>query len=451
MMRNVAWTLTALVAFAVVAYLALLLVNWSDESPSADSERLVALHRDRPLLADAANGYVHLLGLAAEADADPVALGSVRNAHIEAYVPASLGDVMSGLPGKDVDYRAVRSPEVTALVDACADASACSDAVDAHPDALAQWLASEQWLLDRYRRMLATDGWREPIPGHVTTPLAGYQHAMEAQKLHLLAVRQQALARDPVAVRDLLDRELLFWRQVLASSDLLISRMVAVAAVNRHFAFGNLALRELPPDLADAAVPPSWRQPLTVAERSLMRSLAGEWHYISGTLQAAILAQGGPADAGWRVSQRLQQPLLQQQATLNLFAGRMVRMGTLSELPYPEIGPALQRVAQPQEAPPLRLRTYNMLGHLLHDVGPASAYADYIAPSADLEGHRRAALLVATLRGAGIRSEDMAAAVRDAPLRSPYDDAAFEWDAAGGAVVFRGLGKADRRRHVVLF
>jgi len=413
-----AWAVTALAGLVLLAYLALLFVNRNDEPPSADAERLVAMQRDRPPLADAANGYVHLLGLATEARGD---------------------------------YRAARSREVSALADACADAPACADAVDAHPDAVAQWLGSEQWLLDRYRRMLATDGWREPIPTQFTAPLASFQHAIGAQNLHLLAVRQQALARDPATVRDLLDHDLVFWRKVLASSDLLISKMAAVAAVNRNFALGNLALRELPPDLADAAVPRSWRQPLTVEERSLMRSLGGEWEFVGSALRTATSPEADAADARWRVTRRLQQPLLQHQATLNLFAERMVRMGALSELPYRDIAPALERLAQAQEPPPLRIRPYNVLGNLLIDTGASSAYGDYIARTADLEGHRRAALRVATLRGDGIQAEGLAAAVRDASLRNPYDDAAFEWDAVGGAVVFRGLEQRDRGRHAVLF
>lgn len=416
-MRKLAWAVGALVTLMVVAYLALVVINWNDEPPSADAERLVAMTRDRPLLADPANGYIHALGLAAAPHAD---------------------------------YRDARSAEVAALANACGEVSACVEALRTHPEALPQWLALERWLLERYHRMLATEGWQEPIPVDINAPLAGYQHAMEAQKLHLLAARQQALAGDPTAVRDLLERDLVFWRQVLVSSDLLISKMIAAAAVRRHFAFGNLALRELPPDLADAAVPPSWRQPVTVAERSLARSLGGEWQVISGSLRMLLSPETPPADAAWRLSERLQRPLYQPQATLNLFAARMVQLGTQSELPYPEIGQTIESVTGPQDDAPPGFRVYNPVGAILAHV-PAPAYANYIARSADLEGQRRAALLVATLRSNGIQREGAAAAVRDAPLRSPYDGAPFEWDAAGGLVVFRGLEQGDRGLHAVLF
>lgn len=452
-MRAAARAVAALVAFAVVAYLVLVAVNWNDQPPSADAGRLLSMRHDRPAVADVANGYVHALGLAAAPDADPVALGSERKAYLETFVAPPSAGVAWELPGVEADYRAARSPEVAALAEACVDAPACLDALRARPDVLAQWLASEQWLLDRYRRMLATEGWREAIPDHVGAPMLGHGHAMEIHKLYLLAVREQALAGDAATVRDLLQRDLVFWRRALASSDLIISKMVAVAAIKRHFALGNLALRELRPDLVDAAVPRSWRAPLTVAERSLMRPMGGEWHAVEG-LMRTVAWQHEHAGGPWqRLGNHLLRPLFQPEATINLAAARMVRLGALSELPYPEMGAALGSLAPPEGGMPVRLRLYNPIGNAMDSMadGSASAYGDYIARASDLEGQRRAALLVATLRGTGIQRQDAAAAVRSAPLRNPYDGAVFEWDAEDRAVVFRGLERGERGRHGLLF
>ena len=52
--------------------------------------------------------------------------------------------------------------------------------------------------------------------------------------------------------------------------------------------------------------------------------------------------------------------------------------------------------------------------------------------------------MAAGLRAAGIAREGAAGAVRASSLRSPYDDAALEWDAARVAVVFRGLAQGER-------
>lgn len=449
-MRGLGWSVAALAGVVAVGYGLLVLVNWNDEPASAEAQRLAALVHGRPALADAANGYVHLLGLAAAPDVDPVGLGSARKAFVEAPTPRLDADAMVP-PGRTRDFRAERSGRVAALARACADAVPCEDAAAADPDAVAQWLASERWLLDRYDRMLATEAWQEALPGHVTSPLLVGTEALDAQRLHLLAARERARAGDVAGVRDVLDRDLVFWRRVLASTDLLVTKMIAVAAVNRHFASGNLVLRALPPGESAAAVPPSWQRPLAVHERSLTRTLGGELHYIGRALETVASDDAGGAGRDWRLVDRLQRPLFQRQATLNLFAARMARTGAVSELPYEEIGPALARLDRPDAAPSRWVRAYNVLGHVLDATTPASAYAQYVARTVDIEGHRRAALLVATLRGAGVTLDGMAAAVRDAPLRSPVDGDAFDWDPAEGVVVFNGLAEAGRGRHAVLF
>ncbi len=415
-MAAVAKVLGALLALPAVALILLVAINWSDEAPSTDAQRLAAMLRDRPVLADQANGYVHARDL---------------------------------LGASERGYRDARSPEVAALAEACSKARDCSDALEEHSGVAGAWIASEQWLLDRYQAMLATEGWREEIPEDIAAPLPPYGQALEAQKLHLLSAWQHARAGDAAAVRDLLEQDLLFWRRTAASSDLLISKMIALAAAERHFALGNVALAALPAASAGEAVPPSWRQPVTLPERSLARALGGEWHFISSALQQAMAesATGDPAGLAGLPSSRLQRVLFKEQATRNLFAGRMAGLGRLSERPYAELAEALDSlVASEDEQSWLRL--YNPVGTLLAAVGVA-AYGEYIARASDLEGQRRAALLVVELRGAGTTGDAVPTALSTATLRNPYDDAPFEWDAAEGAVVFHGLRKGDRGRYAL--
>lgn len=148
-MHAIAKALAVLVGIQLIACLALVAVNWNDEPPSADARRLVAVMQGRPAVAADENGYVHALELAAALIADPVAA---------------------------VDHGTARSPEVTALAAACTTPAVCAEAMDADPAALVQWLDSERWLLDRYRRMLAVAAWREEIPHDVNASLLGYQH-----------------------------------------------------------------------------------------------------------------------------------------------------------------------------------------------------------------------------------------------------------------------------------
>ena len=413
MVRIAAWVVALLVGLPALAYAGLVAVNWNDEAPSAEAERLVALYRDRPEVADADNGHVQLQNLVNEEGAD---------------------------------YRSARSAAVAPLASACNEPERCAGALEADPAALAQWLESERWLLERYRRALATTGWREEVPQDPAAPLPGYQPALDAQLLHLLDAHRLARDGDAAAVRELLERDLVFWRRAVASSDLLVTKLIAVAAAGRNFEFGNLALRQLPSDLVETALPPSWREPLTLPERSMARTMSGEWHFSTGVLRTA--SSPVPGQSAYTLRDRLARPLLQEQATLNLMAERMVRMGELSELPWPELAPAVDRLLE-EPAPP-GFRLYNPVGTMLESIQPPGMYVTYLVRVSDLEGRRRAALLVATLRAAGVGAAEAGAAVAEASLRNPYDGTAFEWDAASGSVVFDGMEEGERGRHAVL-
>lgn len=444
-MRAGAWTVGGLVALVVAAYLVFVVINWNDEAPSADAERMVASERDRPAVADEANAYVHLLGLVAAPDTDPVALGRERKAWMEGFDPSSGASGVSEMPGTDVNWRAARPQAAADLASACPGA-ACVAALRAKPEALDQWLASEQWLLDRYRRMLSVPAWRETVPRDPRAPMAGFAPALDAQTLHLLVARQHAVAGEADVVRSLLEHDLEFWRGILASSDLLLTKMVAVAAVRRHFELGGLVLRELPSGTVDQAIPPSWRRPLSGAERSLSRALAGEWRYSADFLatDASIEALLPQVSAWERLPARLLRPGLQPQATLNLDAARKARWAAVSERPYPELGQAIAAARRTQAEDQRMFRLYNLVGTLLDSVAAGTGYADYVARANDVEGMRRAALLALAMRAAGVQPADAAGFVQGSDLRNPYNGAPFEWDAATGSVVFRGLAHGEK-------
>jgi len=416
-LRTTCWFVGALAGLLAIGYLTLLGINRNDEAPSAAAVRLEAMSARRPALADSRNAYVSVAALA------------------------------SGHAAR----RAARSAAVTAVVEAGREPAACEEALRAHPGALHTWRAAETSLLEHYAGMLAAEGFQAPAPSGPDAPFVDYSAALDAQLLHLLGVRRDAIAGDPGAVREALERDLAFWRRVLASSDLLLTRMVAVAAVERHFQLGQLALRDLQAPLALEAVPMSWRQPLTDAERGLMRPLAGEWRMVRGALMASLAPGGGGADAVG--TSRLMRPLLQPQATLNRMAENLVGLDTLSLQPYPELAGAVRALREREEPASPGFAIRNPIGRVLASSHASSmpAYATYIARCADLEGLRRATLLAATLRGQGVPSGAMPDALGRARLRNPYDDAAFAWDAIDGAVVFEGLAGDPRARHAVAY
>ena len=70
-LRVVLWAVGAIIALPIVLYLILFAINFRDRPPSAEALAFEATLRDTPVVADADNAYVFLLGYSAPRDRDP--------------------------------------------------------------------------------------------------------------------------------------------------------------------------------------------------------------------------------------------------------------------------------------------------------------------------------------------------------------------------------------------
>ncbi|KRG39352.1 hypothetical protein ARC20_13780 [Stenotrophomonas panacihumi] len=343
---------------AVVAlYGVLWVINARDQAPSAQVQAFHAELARRPALADADNAFVYLSGMGA----------------------ANAGER---------ELRKARSPAVRKLASACSqDAKACAEALPRADATLSQWLADEAGLLERYQSLIQHAGWREPDTANIALVLPPYQYALDGQQLLLLQAWQRARAGDAAAARALLEGDLSFWRRVLRDSDLLVSKAIAAAAIRRHFALGNLVLRE------QAIAPPAgWAVPFTVEERSLRRALAGELRLAENTSDSVLASLPPPETSLERVGNALQAPFFKRQATINLLAENYDALAAASEAPLAQLPQQLAQLRERDTGPGWRW-VYNPTGHALVRVGNfPQNYGDYVYKSADLEGLRRAAL-----------------------------------------------------------
>jgi hypothetical protein len=446
-LKAVAWTVGGLIGVAVAIYAVAVVVNFRDQPPSADALTLTASYQSRPALADDENAFIYLLGFDAPLGDDPQEVGARRLAWMQGTSATPFDEAGDPLTNRLV-YRST-DPLVEQFLTACEnDSRECALAFDESGVVFESWSASHPWLLERYLTLIAHSGWRESV-FDLSRPFPGYAPAIHGQRLLLLQAKALVDNGDTQAANVLLSSDVRFWRTVLASSDLLITKMIATAALHRHFAWGSLAMRNFPAERAATDVPGEWRRPLSDTELSLRRTLVGEWIFFSSmpALTYADLGEGETFVA--RTSDQLMRPFFQEQDTLNRHATYLNELAETLDAPLVVYESAADRASQ------LASRTaneafqphslYNLVGSLM--MADPADYSSYARRVADLEGVRRAALAVVTLRDAATPGSDLGAALTASPLRNPYDNQPLRWDAQDRAVVFVGLEPGERGEH----
>jgi hypothetical protein len=450
-----AWVASGIAGLCILLYLAVVAINWRDAEPSAEALRMLDSYRDRPAVRDEDNAFIFIMGFGVAPGESPLEMGRERVAWLQQYEgPAELYPSTDPL-GDPPNHRAGMHPALLEYFQACGPgASGCAAALAEASRTFNDWRASQDWLLDRYEALLELPGWLEEISGDAAAPLPTYQVVMDGQKVLLLHARSRATHGDASGVRELLGEDLRFWRGVLASSDLLITKMVATSAINRHFKLGTEAIGLLPPEQAFEAVPAEWRVEITEAERSMRRIMIGEWLFSSSMIRELDreLLDGLPAQDSLvaTLSVKLGGPFFQLQDTINQLAAYYSLTADLIDgvpLSGYEAG-ANQLTEMAAEAtseawPPRSL--YNITGRML--VGFGADYGSYARRLGDIEGVRRAALAAVELRAAKVKQDDVPAALAASSLRNPYDGEPFIWDATDGAIVFRGLEPGERGEH----
>jgi hypothetical protein len=330
------------------------------------------------------------------------------------------------------------------------DGAACLALLGRDPAAVDARLSAAPVELERYDALIGRSGWRESIPSGTMAPLPSWKPAMDGQRLWLLSAWQHARAGDTGVAISKLQRDLLFWRKVLRESDLLLTKMIAAAAIRTHFLMGNLVLRELQHAGVAAPVPPAWLEPISLEERSLLRAVAGEWRFSRAALAEykEYLANEAEnpakqASSFEEVMTRLNRPLLQSQASLNGSAALLVRIADSSQAPYPQLRTAVETASRPTSVP-WHAQLYNPTGRVLLSIaGPA--YMNYAVRIADLEGLRRLALLAAQLRDrppGTLTPAQTAGEVASAPLRDPLSEQAFVWNSTDQVLEYMPSGRS---------
>lgn len=428
-----AWILGSIITLGIAAYGTAVAINWRDQEPSEAALRLAEAYRDRPALADEHNAFIYVMGFTVPPGADPRSMGLKRVASIQRRQETG-ASVDADPLGESRHNRDVRHPVIKQLIEACGPTgSGCNDAFAAADAAFAQLIASEGWRLQRYQTLIAHAGWRESVSFDLSTPVPHYAAVLDGQALLLLNARMLAKQGDHGAVKKLLGDDLRFWRRVLESSDTLIAKMIATAALNRHFEWGNLVMKEFAPLDGALAMPAEWESALSASERSLRRCLIGEWIFHS-TVSRSLSSES----------------FYQPQDSINELAAHYSQIAPLLDAPLPDYQSTLDQVrtatARREQQALQSPSPYNIVNRILI-ANISSDFGSYAARVNDIEGVRQAALAAVRLRERNVPPSEVAAALGTAPFRNPYNDRPFAWDAGQGAIVFTGLQPGPRGEH----
>lgn len=453
------WLGAALVGIPLAVYIVFLAANWRDQPVSPAALRLDALAHTTEAVDDKDNGYVYMMGFSVGKTEDPRAWGTQRIAWALQESKQSKTSFDGKFPGENFDFVAARSAPLKALTDTCKNVhQACLKALDSADKTLAEWLESEAWVLARYQTLLTHPKWQETLPFDMFLPVRPVKEVQEGQKLQLAQAWLLAGRKDSAGVKTLLENDLRFWRGSLAASSTLLSKMIAARAIQRHFDWGNIVLRRLPPAQVMAAVPALWSEPVSDAERAMLRSMAGDWAFFdtamrrvkTSDINPTTMSESQPTLQRW--TWRALKPLLQPQDNSNRYAALIIQITDALNVPYSQQPQAIERAraALTQATQDSGISLYNPLGVNLFSMFATdiAAYADRVA---DLEGLRRAALLASQLRSRAVTPASVEKSLADAALLNPYSDKPFAWDERAQAIVFQGRESGERGHHALLY
>ena len=442
--------LAGAMALLILLALAVILVNRKDEAPSQAVQTLKGIVDSRAPVADRDNAYVYVMGFSSAENADALLEGIARVEWMRKFLATAAPYQFPNLPGEKSDSFESREQEFKQFARTCKENNrACLVAMESDPVRLQAWIQREGKVVDRYESLLEFRQWRELWPSDARSLVAPFSPVLEAQRLMLVKGWLMANQGDAAGCKHMLERDLVFWRMVLAETSSLVHKIIATRAIEQHFAMGSVVLRRLPAGLAERSIPDAWRVPISVRERSMANVMANEWEFADRNIGPVHLAayfqqnEGGP-EADTFVSRTLTGILLKPQATSNISAERMLGIAELFDRDYTVMpGAAEALLASPKFAQ--ELGVYNPVGKLLVNLIDMKALSNYGFHVANLEAVRRLALLASDFRSKGIRDESVAERLRKTDLRNPYDGSAFGWDSKERSLVFHRtqLAKPD--------
>jgi hypothetical protein len=256
-----------------------------------------------------------------------------------------------------------------------------------------------------------------------TSPLPNYYIIMQVGKL------SQANAYNTSGLDGLISNsqaDMQFWRMALTDNQILLGKMVSLAALRRNLSAVSYAIgKEVELSPAQAQSLQTLLKPLTPEEISMERVLTGELRFSAENWKTAPKqVPEGESVALWF--------LTQPAANTNLFYRQTLKPAfVMSPMPAPEF---YERAQIPVKALAFsRFNPYNLGGKIY--LSNNWQYVSYIGRAHDLAGIYSLVALQLELKTNP--PKDVIAAIKSSPYKNPYTEKPFDYDPATKALSFQ--------------
>jgi hypothetical protein len=323
--------------------------------------------------------------------------------------------------------------------------------------------------LDRYRALRQYPSFAETMPANVAAPLPRYSVVTHLSGLVDAGIAlSMAQKSSRAAALAELNAEVALWRRVNGESSQLISKMIALALLERKYRLTSDLMAKYPEIVSDhRAAVETLTQPLTLAETNMRRAFEGEFRMWAAnfidigkinpiTQRMGIETMASGVDGPWPPPPTVKGRLMdvaaltayKPNATVNGYYQGLQGMNAFAEKPAHEIlsapPPDTEYSKGDFTAPKFWL--YNPTGKILTAIA-MPMYNSYALRAHDLAGRTRLLELQRQIALNKIPTEKIGAFLdaREEALRDPYTLKPMAWDVSTKRISFAPQSQTNLR------
>lgn len=427
--------------YAIISfYLALFAVlALYDEKP--DPGLAVEMKRPEPETVEPGNGWVAVLGFSAREGVSPYSYGAEKLKKLQERLAA----VKNVSPYETFDFDSKSELSFKGKLPSFYDKkdSGILAYAAAHQQEISALLQDNRELLTRYEALHSFPRFNDPLDYGYIAPIPKFGPLRNTQRIRLLQLADLATRGDVGGALSGVRKDIEFWRLTARNSRTLISKLIAIAAINTDLRFAAELGSSCPLNKQQLAAVLEILRPFDHDVTSFAGPIRGENRCALKSMEL-MLWKAMPEWSPDRL-------LLKQNATSNrIYANvqKFQRIAGLSPQQYADEvkKPEFAATSNPRIGLPF---LYNAPGELMAKLGMPT-YSSYIEKGHNLEGLRRLSLLQVLSRIDNVPPERMQQFLNShsAELGNPYTGEPMTWNSGKPGISFKNL-KGDSSTDII--